>query len=82
MTPVNVPATNPAAIAAIVAIKGSVPDTISAAATEAPSVTDPSAVISAKLNILKLINIPSDKRASIRPIVIAPNSKDISVFLS
>ncbi len=59
--PVNAPAINPPSIANIVAIIGLTPATIRAAAIEAPRVIDPSAVISAKLKILKLINIPRPK---------------------
>ncbi|MPN41335.1 hypothetical protein SDC9_188878 [bioreactor metagenome] len=73
----RVPATKPPAIAISVAESGFIPETIKAAAIEAPNVIDPSAVISAKLYILKLINMPRASSDKINPIVSAPMSNDI-----
>src|SRR6266699_1920456 len=71
-TPVMAPATEPANAAAAVAIRALCPWTIKAAATEAPSVTDPSAVISGILKMRKLTYTPSASSARINPSVKAP----------
>ena len=71
-TPVSEPAMNPAAKLAAEAVKGSTPFTTSAATTAAPSVLDPSAVMSGNSKIRKLINTPNASRERMKPMVIAP----------
>jgi len=73
--PVTEPAINPAANPALVARTGLVPLTISAAATAAPSVLEPSAVISGKSKMRKLMNTPNARSERIKPMVKAPMSK-------
>src|SRR5260221_194498 len=70
--PVNDPAINPATNPAALASKGLMPDTSITAATDAPNVIDPSAVMSGKWKMRKLINTPSASRDKINPMVIAP----------
>src|SRR5437764_482580 len=70
--PVMAPAMAPATAAAAVAMKALCPATIRAAATEAPRVTEPSAVMSGILKIRKLTYTPSASRARMNPSVTAP----------
>src|SRR5215471_17629785 len=77
-TAVAVPASAPAANAASVAAKGFTCATISTAATEPPSVIDPSVVMSGNSKIRKLMKTPNASRARIRPIVSAPMSSSMS----
>jgi hypothetical protein len=72
--PVKPPAKAPASVAAAVAVQGEYPRAIMAAATAAPNVNEPSAVISGNEKIRKLMNTPSARIARIRPIVQAPMS--------
>ena len=69
---VEAPARNPPRNAAAVAKTGLIPATIREAVRAAPKVKDPSAVISGKSKILKLMKIPSASKARIRPIVMDP----------
>ena len=77
-TPVTAPASVPAANAAAVANTALYPWTIKAAATEAPSVTEPSAVMSGMLKMRKLTYTPSASSARINPSVKAPISSVMS----
>jgi hypothetical protein len=65
------PHTNPA----IEAASGLKPLTSSVAATEAPSVIEPSAVISGNAKIRKLMKTPRASRDRMKPIVIEPISR-------
>ena len=56
------------------AVQGEYPRTIKAAATAAPSVNDPSAVMSGNAKIRKLMNTPSASSARISPTVQVPMS--------
>ena len=80
--PVQAPASIPAAKAASDASSGLVPCAISVAATAAPSVTDPSAVISGNAKIRKLMNTPRASSERMHPIVNVPISRLICVSLS
>jgi hypothetical protein len=64
-----------------VAKTGFVPATISEAVIAAPNVKEPSAVISGKSNIRKLIKMPSANSPRISPIVIEPINSVIDFFL-
>ncbi len=58
---------------------GWTPATINAAATAPPSVIEPSAVMSGKSKILKLMNTPSASSDRMRPMVKAPISSSMEV---
>jgi hypothetical protein len=73
--PVAAPAIMPDRNPAIVALRGLKPATSRAAATEAPSVIEPSAVISGKANTRKLRKTPRASRDRMKPIVIEPISR-------
>jgi hypothetical protein len=62
----------PPAKANTVATTGLAPATIREAVIAAPNVKDPSAVISGKSKIRKLIKLPKARRARISPMVIDP----------
>src|ERR1700746_370624 len=80
--PVQAPASIPATKPASDANSGLVPCTSSIAATDAPSVTDPSAVISGNAKIRKLMNTPNASNDRMKPIVNVPTRRLICVSLS
>src|SRR5882762_2304612 len=80
--PVQAPASMPAPKAARDAIGGVTPWTSSVAATDAPSVTDPSAVISGKAKIRKLMNTPKASNDRMKPMVNVPTRRLICVPVS
>src|SRR5262245_51816913 len=73
-SPVTVPATAPPANAAAVATRGGTSATRSTAAIAAPTVIEPSAVMSGKSKMRKLMNTPIASSERISPIVSAPSS--------
>jgi hypothetical protein len=75
-----VPARRPPQNPAIVATIGLTPITNSVAAMAAPSGKDPSAVMSGKLKMRKLINTPNARKERISPIVRDPMSKVMVSF--
>src|SRR5690606_36194588 len=76
-TPVTVPATMPLAKAAPVASSGCTPATSRTATTAAPSVMEPSAVMSGNENSRKLMKAPKASRDRIRPMVSAPSNRSM-----
>src|SRR5262245_25715942 len=72
--PVVAPASSPPAEPAAVASGAETPSTSSAAAIAAPSVSEPSVVMSGKRKTRKLTKTPSASSARIRPIVSDPSS--------
>src|SRR5262245_37315114 len=73
-TPVAAPARSPPPAPASVASGAETPMPSRAAAIEAPSVSDPSVVMSGKRKTRKLTKTPRARRARIRPIVREPRS--------
>src|SRR5262249_50235803 len=73
-TPVVAPARRPPAEPAAVASGADTPWTSSAAAIDAPSVSEPSVVMSGKRKTRKLTKRPRARSARIRPIVSDPSS--------
>src|SRR5271156_3321771 len=78
VAPASIPATNPASDAS----NGLTPRTISVAATAAPRVIEPSAGISGKAKMRKLMNTPSASRERMKPMVKVPISRFMCVGLS
>ena len=76
--PVQAPAIIPAAKPATDASTGLVPCTISVAATDAPRVIDPSAVISGNAKIRKLMKTPRASSERMKPMVKVPMRRLIS----
>src|SRR5262245_34018908 len=72
--PVVAPASSPPAEPATVASGAETPSTSSAAAIAAPSVSEPSVVMSGKRKTRKLTKTPSARSARIRPMVRDPSS--------
>src|SRR5579863_348733 len=80
--PVVAPAIMPATKPASEASNGLTPRTISVAATAAPRVIEPSAVISGKAKMRKLMNTPSASSERMKPMVKVPISRLMCVGLS
>ena len=75
MRPVVAPASQPATAAARVATRGCTPLPISATATAAPNPNDPSVVRSSRPMTRKVMNTPSVRSESKRPIDSEPMSR-------